>query len=97
MEPVGDGVQEAPGGWQVVVVAGLDGFPPVVGGVGCRKIEHLHEPGFAVAAVVGEGLAGPFAGDQDSPPGVAEVLAAMCLAFAGAGTRRGRGFLGWMP
>jgi hypothetical protein len=34
--------------------------------------------------VIGEGLAGPFAGDQDAAPGVAEVLAAVGLAGAAA-------------
>jgi len=70
---------------QVVVVAGFDGFPGVAGGVGCRKSEGVGEPGAAVGAVVGEGLAGPFAGDQDAASGVAEVFAAVGFAFAGSG------------
>jgi hypothetical protein len=28
-------------------------FPPVAGGVRCRKTKHLGQPGLAVAAVVG--------------------------------------------
>ena len=62
--------------------------------VGCRKIEHGHEPGFAVGAVVGEGLAGPFAGDQDAASGVAEVLVAVGFAPAQAGDQVRAGVLG---
>jgi hypothetical protein len=35
-----------------VAVRWVDTFPPVAGGVGCRKIEHRYEPGLAFAAVV---------------------------------------------
>ena len=72
-----------PGG-HVVLVAGLDGFPGVAGRVGCRKTERLSQPGFPVSAVVGQRLAGPLAGDQHAPPGVAEVFAAVRLALARA-------------
>ena len=41
----------------------------------------------AVGAVVGEGLAGPFAGDQDAASGVAEVLAAVGFALAVPGAQ----------
>jgi hypothetical protein len=94
MEPIGDGVQKPLGRWQVVLVGGLDLFPPVGSGVGCRKTEHLGQRGFPVAAVVGKSLARPLAGDQDPPSGVAEVGAAVGLALAGAGDQAGSGFLG---
>jgi len=48
--------------------------------VGCRKVEHAHQPGFAVGAVVGEGLAGPLAADEDAAARVAEVLVAVGFA-----------------
>ena len=57
LEAVGDGAQQPPAGWQVVLVVGLDLFPPIRGGVGCRKTEHFGQPGLAVAAVVGQRLA----------------------------------------
>jgi hypothetical protein len=69
----------------VVEVAGGDAFPGVPDGVGCRKAEGVQEPGLAVGAVVGEGLAGPFAGDQDAASGIAEVLAAVGLAVTPSG------------
>ncbi len=78
-------MEEPLGGGHVVVVAGGDGFPGVAGGVGCREAEGFQEPGFAVGAVVGEGLAGPFAGDEDAASGVAEVLGAVGFAGAVAG------------
>jgi hypothetical protein len=58
------------------------------------EAEGLGEPGFAVGAVVGEGFAGPFAGDQDAASGVAEVFAAVGFAFAPAGDLAGSGVLG---
>ena len=72
-----------------------DAFPRVLLVVDCRKIQHGHQPGFAAGAVVGEGLAGPFAGDQDAPSGVAEVLGAVGLALAQAGDQPGAGVL-WL-
>ena len=85
-DPVGDDVQQPLCGGHVVVVAGGDGFPGVAGRVGCRKAEGLGQPVLAVGAVVGEGLAGPLAGDQHAAAGVAEVFAAVGLALA---ARRG--------
>jgi hypothetical protein len=84
LDAVGDDMQEPLAGWHVVGVAGFDGFPGVAAGVSCRKSEHPGEPGLAVGAVVGQGLAGPLAGDQDPAPGVAEVLPAVGFAFAAA-------------
>jgi hypothetical protein len=78
----------------VVGVAGFDWFPGVAAGVGCRKAECAGEPGFTVGAVVGEGFAGPFAGDQDAASGVAEVFAAVGFAFAAARPQPGAGVLG---
>ena len=57
---VGDDVQEAPGVFHVVGVAGCDGFPGVAGWVGGCLAEGGQEPGFAVGPVVGQGFAGPF-------------------------------------
>src|ERR1035441_9954136 len=84
LDAVGDDMEEPLAGWHVVGVAGLDGFPGVPGGVGCRKPEHPGEPGLAVGPVVGQGLAGPLAGNQDAPSGVAEVFAAVGFSFATA-------------
>jgi len=78
----------------VVAIAGVDGFPGVAAGVGCRKPEGLQEPVLAVGAVVSEGLAGPFAGDEDAAAGVAEVFAAVGFAFAGARAHMRLGVLG---
>ena len=91
---VGDDVQESLAVGHVVRVARLDRFPGVPAEVGCRKTEHPGQPGFAVGAVIGQGLAGPLAGDQDAAPGVAEVLAAVGLALAGARSQAGPGVLG---
>ena len=93
-DAVGDDVQQPPRGGHVVVVARRDGFPGVAGRVGCRKPERLHEPVLAVGAVVGEGLAGPLAGDEHAASGVAEVLAAVGLALAGARPHVRLGVLG---
>src|SRR5208337_5528597 len=56
--------------------------------------EHLGQPCLAVGAVVGQRLAGPLAGDQHAPPGVAEVLAAMRLALAATRAQPRPGVLG---
>ena len=69
----------------VVGVTGRDRFPGVPAWVGCRNPERGHQPVLAVGPMVGEGLAGPFAGNQDAATGVTEVLAAVRLAFAPAG------------
>jgi hypothetical protein len=84
MDAVGDDVQQSLAGGHVVRIAGPDRLPAVPAGVGCRNPEHAGEPGLAVGAVVGQRLAGPFAGDQDAAPGVAEVFAAVGLALAAA-------------
>ena len=78
----------------VVGVAGGDGLPGVAGRVGVGDAERFQEPGFAVGAMIGQGLAGPLAGDQDAPPCIAEVLAAVCLAGAPAGAHALAGVLG---
>src|SRR6266568_3787521 len=78
----------------VVGVGGFDRFPGVGARVGCRKSERAGEPGPAVGAVVGDGLAGPLAGDQDPAPGVAEVLAAVGFALATAWPQARPGVLG---
>jgi hypothetical protein len=78
----------------VVRVAGPDRFPCVPGRAGCRKSEHAGEPGLAVGAVVGQGLAAPLGGDQDAAPGAAEVFAAVGLALAAARDQARPGVLG---
>src|SRR6266496_3378193 len=75
-------MQEPPGLRHVVLVGGSDGLPGEAGWITFREAEHVQEPSFAVPAVVGEGLAGPFAGDQDTAACVAEVLSAVGLALA---------------
>ena len=42
--------------------------PVAAGVVGVGHAEHVHQPGFPVAAVVGQGLARPLAGDEDRRP-----------------------------
>src|SRR6185437_14899158 len=84
-DAVADDMQETTRSGQVVGVAWLDRFPRIAVGVGCRKVEHCHEPGLAVGPVVGECLAGPLARDEDTASGVAEVVGAVCLALAAAG------------
>jgi hypothetical protein len=78
--PVGDDMQQPLDVRHVVGVPGGDGLPRVAGGVGCREAEGGQEPVAAIGAVVGEGLARPFARDEDPPSGVAEVLAAVGFA-----------------
>jgi hypothetical protein len=92
--PVGDDMKQPLGGWHVVEVAGGDGLPGVAAGVGIGDAEGFQEPLLAVGAMVGEGLAGPFAGDQHPAPGVAEVFAAVCLALAVPGAHSGTSVLG---
>src|SRR5260370_40150142 len=76
-DAVGDDMQEPLPVGHVVRVTRPDRFPGEVGRVGCRNSEHAGQPGLAVAAVVGERLAGPLAGHQDPPPAVAEMLTAV--------------------
>ena len=81
----------------VVGVGGGDALPGVAAGLSCRKIrqaEHGHEPGLAFHAMIGQGFAGPAAGDQDATAGVAEVGAAVCFAAAVAGPHTGLRVLG---
>ena len=91
---VGDDVEQAPGVFHVVRVAGHDRFPGVAGRVGGDLAEGGQKPVPAVGAVVGQRLARPFAGGQDPPPGVAEVGAVVGFAFAGPGGQAGPGVLG---
>jgi hypothetical protein len=84
---VGDDVQQPLGVGHVVGVAGGDGFPRVAGRVSGRESEGCDQPVAPVGAVVGESLAGPFAGDQDAAPGVAEVFAAVSFALAVPGAQ----------
>src|SRR5262249_38808805 len=81
-------------GWQVVGVAGGDGFPGVAGRVGVGDAEGAQESLLTVGAVVGQALAGPLAGDQDAAPGVAEGFAAGCVGPAAGGPQARPGVLG---
>ena len=92
--PVGDDVQEPLGVGHVVGVAGGDGFPGVAGRVGGGEPEGGDEPVAPVGPMVGQGLAGPFAGDQDAAPGVAEVFAAVGFALTVPGAQSRAGILG---
>src|SRR6185312_5781962 len=78
----------------MILVSRRDGFPGVPGGVGCRNTEGAQEPVLTVGAVVGQGLAGPLAGDQDPPPGIAEVIGVVGLALAGSRGQAGPRVLG---
>ncbi len=83
---VGQDVQHPLAEWHEVGIGRGDHLPPVTAVVaGVPEAEHVREPGFPVAAVVGEGLAGPFAGDQDAATCVAEVLRAVSFALARSG------------
>ena len=81
-------------GWQVVVVGRGDLDPGVTGRVGLVQTKGFNQPGLAVGAVIGEGLAGPLAGDQDAPSGVAAVLGPVRLALARGGDQTWPGVLG---
>jgi hypothetical protein len=59
--PVCDDMQQPPGVFHMVRVAGGDGFPGVPGRVGCRNTEGGGQPVLAVGPVVSQCLAGPFA------------------------------------
>ena len=80
----------------MIRVGRCDDFPGV-GAVDGGGAERGQQPGFPVGPVIGQGLAGPFAGDQDPASGVAEVFAAVGFAFAVAGRSPGLAFLGWTP
>ena len=81
---VGQYLQEPVSCRKAVRIARGDAIPAVVRLVNCRKIQHRHEPGLPVSAMVGQGLAGPFAGDQDAPAGEAKVLGPVGFALAQA-------------
>src|ERR1700756_3792336 len=78
----------------MILVSRRDGFPGVPGRGGCRNTEGPQEPVLPVGAVIGQGLAGPLARDQDPPPGIAEMIRVMCFALAPAGSQVGPGVLG---
>jgi hypothetical protein len=79
---------------QVIRVTRGHDLPGIAGGVSCRKTERLQEPLLAIGAMVGQRLAGPLAGDQHPPPGVAEVIGVVGLALAPAGNQAGPHVLG---
>ncbi|OLM08274.1 hypothetical protein Ae505Ps2_6253 [Pseudonocardia sp. Ae505_Ps2] len=96
-----DGVQEQDGaGWDVAVT-GVYGFPvegPVidrVGGFHSGLVEELPNERRPFRAVVGQGLVGPLAGDEDAASGDAEVFGLVRFARAMPGCRSGSGALGF--
>ena len=91
-------MQQTPGMVQMILVGGATGSQAYRAGSVAETPRVRRQPFLAVGAVVGQGLAGPLAGDQDPPPGVAEVISTggPCPCRA-PGVRPGRAFLGWMP
>ena len=79
---------------QMILVSRRYGFPGVPGRVGCRNTEGPQQPFLTVGAVVGQGLAGPLAGDKDPSSGIAEVIGIVGLALAGSQGQAGPGVLG---
>ena len=63
------------------------------GGVRIFRQQGGQQPVFAVGAVVGQGLAGPLAGHQHSPPGIAQVIGVVGHALAPARGQAGPGVL----
>ena len=51
-------------------------------GLDAGGLEQLPNKFAPLGPVIGEALVGPFAGDQDSASGDAEVFGAMCFALA---------------
>lgn len=92
-----DGVQQQHRpGWHVGIGGGGT-FPPVrsvVGAVGrldAGLVEELPYEFAPFSAVIIKGFVRPFAGDQDTPSGDAQVLRPVCLALAAS---RGHGVAG---
>ena len=93
-EPVGHDVEQPPHVFHVVRIGRGNRFPRVAGRIGCRNTQGPQRPLLAVGAVVGQRLAGPLAGDEHPPPGVAEVIGVVGLALAPARRLAGPGALG---
>jgi hypothetical protein len=91
-----DGEQESTRERAYVRVVRSDRFPGVPVGVGRfgGVAEQVEDPVAAVGAVVAEGLAGPLAGDEYAPAGVAEVFGPVCFAPAGSRAQAVAGALG---
>lgn len=92
--PLGDDLHEQLEPVGLVGVAGPEQLPGVAAGValGCGllglRFDGAEDPEHVVAAfapVLGEGAAGPLAGDQAAAAGVAEVLGAVSFALAQPG------------
>src|SRR5437868_7023015 len=66
-------------------------------GVGVGAGEDGAQPGLVVGAVIGEGFAGPVAGDEDAAAGEAEGAALVDFAGTVSGYQAGFGLLGLYP
>ena len=93
-DAVGDDVQHALGRRHVIRVAGETGSQEYRPGSVAGDAERFHQPGPAVAAVIGQRLARPLARDQDAAAPVPEVFTAMGFALAVARTQARVGFPG---
>jgi len=69
----------------------VDGQPVGFGGVDPGCLQDLADDSGPVGAMFGEGLSGPFPGDQDPPSAQAQVFAVVGLACAVAGDQPGQG------
>ena len=72
----------------------VGGEPFGLGGDDPGLSEGFADDGGAVGPVLGQGLAGPLAGDQDAAAAEAEVLPVVRLRVAPAGSQAGAGVLG---
>lgn len=95
-----DGLQEENWSGWYVWVGGRRAFPLVwpvlgtVGGLDASILEELPNEGAAFGAVIIECFVRPFAGDQDTSSGDAQVFGLVCFAFAASGCHGVAGALG---
>jgi hypothetical protein len=80
-----------------VLMKDVDGEPVRFGGVDAGGLQDLADDGGPVGAVLGQGLAGPFSGDQDPAPAQAEVFTVVGLAGAVPRDQPGTRALGLDP
>jgi hypothetical protein len=96
----GDGAQQQDGSRWDVGITGCWAFPPVravlygVDRLDAGLLKQLSNEFAAFGAVIIEGLVRPFAGDQDTSSGDAEVFGLVCFAFAASGRDGVSGALG---
>jgi hypothetical protein len=82
---------------EAVFGEGVGGHAVRVRGCDAGGLEDLADHGGPVGLVLGQGLAGPGAGDLDAAAAEAEVLPVMRPRGAHAGDHAGPACLGWMP